>query len=92
MQVKELIEAAEKVAGSPTAIAHILGIKPPIVFAWKSGSRTCSAEDRALLADIAGVDPLPEIAAAMLERFSGKPQADRLATVLHRRLEGVRNF
>lgn len=90
MQVTELVELAEKASGgTPTSLAHRLNVKPPVVFEWKSGKRTCTAEDRALLADIAGVDPLPEIAEALIERCSGKPKEEQLRRVLLARLQSV---
>lgn len=92
MQVEKLIEIAAARVGSNSALARELGVAGPIVFMWKNGSRTCTAEDRALLADIAGVDPLPEIAAALMERCAGKPKGDRLTAILKKRLEGVGNF
>lgn len=83
MQVEKLIELAEqRVGGTPTEVANKLGVKPPVVFGWKAGTRTCTAEDRALLADLAGIDPFPEIKEAMLERWAGKPKAEALAKVL----------
>lgn len=83
MQVKDLVDRAQKaIGGTPTDLARRLGVKPPVVFGWVSGDRTCTAEDRALLADIAGVDPFPEIAAAMLERWAGKPKEAMLRHAL----------
>lgn len=82
MQLAQLIERAEAVTGSTSAVARALGVPNPVVFGWKNGSRTCAAEDRALLADLAGVDPFPEIAEAMLERWAGKPKAEALARAL----------
>lgn len=92
MQVKDLIDMAAKKAGSVSAVAEKLGVKNPVVFGWKSGDRTCTAEDRALLADIAGVDPLPEIAEALIERCEGKPKGDRLRALLLSRLQSVGKF
>jgi hypothetical protein len=92
MQLTELIKRAEDARGSTSAVAKAMGVPNPIVFAWKSGARTCTAEDRALLAEIAGVDPIPEIAAALLERCAGKPKEERLRALLERRLKSVGNF
>jgi hypothetical protein len=84
MQVLDLIQLAENATGSTSALARRLDVPNPVVFGWKNGSRTCTAEDRALLADIAGVDPFPEIAAAMLERWDGKPKGEALKRILAR--------
>lgn len=45
-----------------------------------------------MLADLAGVDPLPEIAEALLERVKGKPKEDRLREILRKRIELVGNL
>lgn len=78
MQLTELIEQAEAIAGSTRALARMIGAEATHVHNWKAGTRTCTAEDRALIADIAGVDPIPEIAAALMERVAGKPKGERL--------------
>lgn len=81
MQLKELIEKAALIAGSEYKIAKSLAIPQSHITEWKHGTRSCSAEDRALLADLAGVDPFPEIKEAMLDRWAGKPKAEALAKV-----------
>lgn len=92
MRLNLLIERAASIAGSEYKIAKSLGIPQSHITGWKHGTRTCSAEDRALLADLAGVDPLPEIAEAMAERWAGKPKGERLREVLTRRLANVGNL
>lgn len=92
MQVSDLIERAALQAGSEYKVAKAMGTTPQRLSDWKTGRATCTAEDRVLLADIAGVDPFEEIAAAMLERWKGKPKGERLASILSSRLQGVRNF
>lgn len=84
MQVHELLDATKTITKSDSATARRLGVTPQIVSDWRAGTRTCTAEDRALLADIAGVDPFPEIAAAMLERWDGKPKGEALKRILAR--------
>lgn len=92
MQLEKLIERAAAIAGSEYKVAKALGIPPQQVCDWKAGRRTCGPEDRALLADVAGVDPMPEIAEALLERVAGKPKEARLRDVLRNRLNIVGNF
>lgn len=92
MQLKDLIDKAESIAGGTTALARLIGTPATHIHNWKSGIRACQAEDRALLADAAGVDPLPEIAEAMAERWAGKPKGERLKAVLTKRLKSVGNF
>lgn len=92
MQLNILIERAAAIAGSEYKIAKALQIPQSHITQWKHGTRTCSAEDRALLADMAGVDPFAEIAEAMAERWAGKPKGERLSAILSKRLQSVGNF
>jgi ribosome-binding protein aMBF1 (putative translation factor) len=87
MRLENLIEQASAIAGSQSKLARMLDTDANVVTAWKTGRRTCSPEDRALLADIAGVDPIEEIAEALLERCEGKPKAERLAEIFRKRKE-----
>lgn len=77
-----LIESAAKVAGSENKLAQMLGIKQQHVNAWKHGTRTATPEDQALLAAIAGFDPVQTLARATVEKWEGKPKGDRLRKVL----------
>lgn len=86
MQLNLLIEKAALIAGSEYKVAKQLGIPQSHVWGWKNGTRTCAPEDRALLADIAGVDPYPEVIEAMIERWEGKPKGERLKEALLSRI------
>lgn len=92
MQLNVLIEQAAAIAGSEYKVAKALGVTPQQVCDWKAGRRTCSPEDRALLAEVAGVDPIAEIAEALAERWEGKPKGERLRELFARRLQGVAKF
>lgn len=92
MQLNALIEKAAAIAGSEYKLAKAIGHEPRTVTDWKAGRRTCPAEDRALIAEVAGVDPLPEIAEALMERWDGKPKGERLRALLMARLKNVGNF
>jgi hypothetical protein len=89
MQLCELLDRAGASTGSDYKTAKALGTTPQVVSDWRAGRRTCTAEDRALLADVAGVDPLAEVVEALLERVEGKPKEARLRQVLRARLESV---
>lgn len=89
MQICELLDYAASITGSDYKTAKALQITPQIVSDWRAGRRTCTAEDRALLADVAGVDPMLEIAEALIERCAGKPKGERLRAVLMARLQSV---
>lgn len=91
MQLIKLIEQAASIVGSEYKISKTLGIPQNHITEWKNGTRTCSAEDRALLADLAGEDPLKEMLQAMQERWAGKPKGERLRAVFAKRLENVGN-
>lgn len=78
MKLEKLIERAAAIAGSEYKVAKALGIPPQQVCDWKAGRRTCGPEDRALLADVAGVDPMPEIAEALLERVASTREGVKL--------------
>ena len=91
MQVCQLLDCAAKVTGSDYQTAKMLGVERQMVSNWRTGSRTCSAEDRALLADLAGVDPLAEMLEAIQERWAGKPKGERLRAVFAKRLQIVGN-
>lgn len=86
MQLRELIEQAGVIAGSEYKLARELGVAPRTVTDWKAGRRPCTATDRAVMADTAGLDPFEVIADAMLEKMGGKPKEQRLREILMKRL------
>lgn len=92
MQIEQLIAKASAKVGSEYKVAKAIGATPQRLSDWKTGRATCMAEDRALLADLAGEDPLQEIVAALMERAAGKPKEARLRDVLKNRLNIVGNF
>lgn len=91
MQLKKLIEAAASKAGGYTKLAEELDIPHTHVSGWKAGTRTCSAEYRALMADIAGTDPIAEVVQAIIDRSANKSRGDRIKAVLLERLGSVGN-
>lgn len=92
MQLAKLIEAAASKAGGLTKLADELEIKHTSISGWKAGTKPCSAEYRALLADIAGVDPVAEVVQAVLDRCEGKPKEKQIKAVLMRHIQSVGNF
>lgn len=89
MQIRELLDKAKTVTKSDLATARAINVPGSYVADWRAGIRTCTAEDRALLADVAGVDPIAEIAEALIERTAGKAKGERLRAVLMARLQSV---
>lgn len=92
MQLEKLIEAAASKAGGYTKLAEELDIPHTHVSGWKAGTRTCSAEYRALMADIAGADPIAEVVQAIIDRSANKSRGERIKAVLLERLGTVGNF
>lgn len=84
MQLVELIDKAAKAAGSDYKLAQQLGVGRSLVSDWRHGRKPCSLEDRALMANIAGVSAVYEVITGMLERHAGTPKGERLAAVLER--------
>lgn len=77
-----LIAAASEIAGSEGKLAIMLGIPQQHVNNWKHGKRTATPEDQALLASVAGFDPVQTLARATVEKWEGKPKGDMLMRVL----------
>lgn len=87
--LNSLIDKASAIAGSDAALARLLGVQRQRVANWRNGNDTCSPEDCALLAGVAGVDPLAEMTRAMLRKHEGTPKGDRLMRVLGKPLQAT---
>lgn len=86
MELRKLIEKASSIAGNQSKLAKLLDTDANTITAWKNNRRMCAPEDRGLIASVAGVDPLPEIAEAMIQRWEGTPKADLIrASLLERK-------
>lgn len=85
-EINRLLNAAKAAAGSDGAIARTLGVDKTLVSDWRHGRRACMPEDRCLIADIAGLDPVAELSRALCERYAGTPKGDRLMRVLGKTL------
>lgn len=92
MKVEKLIALAAEKIGSEYRVAQAIGATQQRLNDWKHHRAPCMPEDRLLLADAAGVDPLPEIREAMLERWEGKPKGERLRAAFAKHLQNVGNF
>lgn len=77
-----LITRAGKAAGSEYKLAQMLGVPQTNISMWKSGVRTCSPEDRARIAAIAGEDATQELIRAVLEKHQGTKKGDQLFAIL----------
>lgn len=77
-----LIDKASAIAGSDYKLAKLVGAMPQNVSNWRHGQASCSPENRALLAAIAGLDPVAELARATLEKHEGTSKGDLLMRAL----------
>lgn len=81
-----LIDKASRAAGTDAALARSLGIQSQILSDWRHGRRTCTPADQALLAHVAGLDPVQVLARATVEAYEGKPKGDALMKALGKAL------
>jgi len=80
-----LIDKAKLIAESDYKLAKIMGVAQPVIPMWRSGKRTCSPADRAILAGIAGDDAIQELVKATLEREKGTRRGALLGELLGQR-------
>lgn len=77
-----LIDAASKIAGGDAKLAAVLDVKKQHVYEWRKGTRHVPLEDQALMASVAGFDPIATMARAAVQKWEGKPKGDSLMRVL----------
>jgi hypothetical protein len=77
-----LIDKAASIAGSDYKLAQHLGVPRGHVSDWRHGRRTATPADQALMAHVAGLDPVVTLARATVEQFEGKPKGDALMKAL----------
>lgn len=80
--LNELIDRAAKIAGSDYALAKSLGVPRGHVSDWRHGRRTATPADQAIMASVAGLDPVQVLARATVEAYEGKPKGDALMKAL----------
>jgi len=84
--LNELIDRAAQIAGSDYKLAQTLGVPRQHVSAWRHGNKTATPADQALMAHVAGLDPVQVLARATVEAFEGKPKGDALMKALGKAL------
>lgn len=89
MELAELIELAQIRAGNHAKLAEQIGVPFQHVSNWKNGKRTCTPEDRALLAHAAGLDPTPFLVDAMVEKHEGTKKGEVLKRALGKLKRGA---
>lgn len=82
----ELIDRATKATGSGKALAHELEVANTVISDWKSGRKTCSPEDQALMAELAGLDAEAWGARAMIAKHAGTSKGAKLEAALKKSL------
>ncbi len=81
-----LIDKAAAIAGSDYKLAKQLGIGRQTVSNWRHHQAPCPVEMQALLAHIAGLDPISELARAVVRKHEGTAKGDALMKALGKAL------
>lgn len=81
-----LIDRAAEIAGSDYKLAQALGVQRQVVSDWRHGRKTATPADQALMAHVAGLDPVQVLARATVEAYEGKPKGDALMKALGKAL------
>lgn len=76
-----LIDKASGIAGSDAKLAVLIGSHAQTVSNWRHG-KSCPPEMQALMAHVAGLDPLAELARATVKKFEGDKKGDLLMRAL----------
>ncbi|MGY8540411.1 helix-turn-helix domain-containing protein, partial [Paracidovorax citrulli] len=81
-----LIDQASAKAGSDYKLAKLISQPPQRISDWRHGRTTCSPEDQALMAAVAGMDALATLARATVAKHEGKAKGDLLMKALGKAL------
>lgn len=81
MELNLLIDKAAAIAGSRYKLAKQLKVSTSNLYAWEKG-KACPPGDIALMASIAGYDPVQWLVRATLEKYEGTEKGDQLARAL----------
>lgn len=85
-ELNTLIDKAAKAAGSDNKLAISLGVTRQRISNWRHAHQACTPADQALMAHIAGLDPVQVLARATVEAYEGKPKGDALMKALGKAL------
>lgn len=77
-----LLDKASAIAGSDYKVAQALGVPRQTVSNWRHGVKPIPIEDQALLAAIANIDPVAELARAAVRKHQGTRKGDLLLKAL----------
>jgi len=81
-EVLALLDKAKKSMGTDAAVARALDVSPQRITNWRTGNAPCSPENQALIAAIAGLDPVAELARATVRKHEGTAKGDMLMKAL----------
>ncbi|WP_343590346.1 YdaS family helix-turn-helix protein [Paracidovorax wautersii] len=81
-----LIDKAADHAGSDYKLAQQLDVSRQTISNWRHGRKTATPADRALMAAVAGLDPVAELARATVQQHEGRKKGDQLMRALGKAL------
>ena len=81
-----LLDRAKSVTGSDYATAAAIGMPRQTVSNWRNGSKDCSPENVALLANVAGLKAEEWLVRAVIEKHEGTAKGDMLFKALGKAL------
>jgi hypothetical protein len=87
--LQTLIDKGKEVVGSDYKLAKAIGTTPARLSGWRNGHQTCPVADMALLAHVAGLDPVAELARAVVAKHEGTPKGDKLMRALGKALPAI---
>lgn len=85
-ELNSLIDKAAASAGSDYKLAQSLDVPRQKISNWRHGLKTATPEDQALLASVAGLDPIATMARAVVQKHEGTKKGDQLMRALGKAL------
>lgn len=86
LDLNQLLDKAKEVTGSDYATAKRLGITPQVIYDWRALRKNPQPEDATLIAAVAGLDPVAELARTMVQKHQGTPKGEKLMQALGKSL------
>lgn len=86
LDLNQLLDKAKEVTGSDYATAKRIGVSPQIISDWRGLRRNPQPEDATLIAAVAGLDPVAELARTMVQKHQGTPKGEKLMQALGKSL------
>ena len=88
-ELNALIDRAAAIAGSDYKLAQQLQVTRQTISNWRHGAAPCPVESQALIAHVAGLDPLAELARAVVRKHEGTAKGDMLMKALGKPLLAI---